>query len=988
MVMLHPVTVTFNILFLLASLFDTVSSSGVGGIKSSLVRDELDGVAANIKTFINFGSHTNLKSISNSGFEPGDVAPAFQVKTLNGEFVYPPPSGVNVSLVIHAFTNNSAFLECLWTSEAALTDLVQHLPESCHVLFLTFDDAAARDALWMQEQIQRVAVHRKDVLSRLHISPIPVHALGNWIPRVLYSWGCTGHNCGLAQVVFSSSEWDMPVVAKRLDARYDWLMGRWDQRSYSLIDAGDGCQPHASVSAAVAWVSEGNCSFFTKVQNMAKSKAVGVLVYASPGSPIQDMNCVGEECDIPLSIPASMVHLEPSVVLALLKMQPVNVSFQTTPSPSFFFGIDQQGALAEVGWFLYPTFRFLCWQAQWFDYSRQLQEQLRSPSEVLTVFDNAVLQGEGGAVATVNLPPDLMKFDVLKLDAALSCPGRRDETCAHWDHTVYLFVCCDHFSPLCNMELGRWITAFRRGTGHWLTDVSPLLPLLNNERCTFTMKTVPWAMPWVTSLNLRFSSSNHSGQYSDRLYPFKLMSLFNGGTFDKNYNKRYQLINFTVPPSAKKVEIYAVITGHGSDENGCGEFCVTSHHFLVNGTFNNSLVFDSAGTALGCAAQAEKGAVPNEHGTWLYGRGGWCDGLQVNPWRVDISDQLYMDGPNTILYFGLYEGRDPNPTSNPGYIVIFSILRTNFEINSSRLISRDKLKTDKNNKHLPVTDALQPTDDPVKHHMSKVRILCWVMTAPKHLQKRTKHVRATWTKRCDKVLFMSSEETDFPTVGLNVSEGRDQLYWKTIKAFQYIYKNHLGDADWFLKTDDDTYVVLDNLRYLLSQYDTGKPIYFGRRFRPFVAQGYMSGGAGYVLSKEALRRFVQGFHEGKCTHFSSIEDMALGKCMEAMKVEAGDSRDKIKRETFHPFDPERHLIPAPGTKRSWYWGYGYYPAINGPECCSDFAVSFHYIRPSHMYVLEYFAYHLHPYGYQYRFNPDSPQKHIEKITTLNTNSYT
>lgn len=47
-------------------------------------------------------------------------------------------------------------------------------------------------------------VRGKEILSRLHFSPTPVFTLGNWIPRVLYSWGCGGHNCGLAQVLFSS----------------------------------------------------------------------------------------------------------------------------------------------------------------------------------------------------------------------------------------------------------------------------------------------------------------------------------------------------------------------------------------------------------------------------------------------------------------------------------------------------------------------------------------------------------------------------------------------------------------------------------------------------------------------------------------------------------------------------------------------------------------------------------------------------------------
>lgn len=94
------------------------------------------------------------------GPEPGDVAGSFTVRTLDGEFSYKqgPQQG---PLIVHAFTNKSGFLECLWSSESSLSSLVEELPASTQVLFLSLDDSALSDVWWMREQVRRVAAQHR-----------------------------------------------------------------------------------------------------------------------------------------------------------------------------------------------------------------------------------------------------------------------------------------------------------------------------------------------------------------------------------------------------------------------------------------------------------------------------------------------------------------------------------------------------------------------------------------------------------------------------------------------------------------------------------------------------------------------------------------------------------------------------------------------------------------------------------------------------------
>ncbi|XP_046371155.2 glycoprotein-N-acetylgalactosamine 3-beta-galactosyltransferase 1-like [Haliotis rufescens] len=244
--------------------------------------------------------------------------------------------------------------------------------------------------------------------------------------------------------------------------------------------------------------------------------------------------------------------------------------------------------------------------------------------------------------------------------------------------------------------------------------------------------------------------------------------------------------------------------------------------------------------------------------------------------------------------------------------------------------------------------------------LNRTRILCWVMIRDGGNVK-ARALRATWGKRCDKLLFFGIDD-EFAAIDLRTQEGKRFLAAKTFTCLKYIHKYHLNDADWFLKADDDTYIVMENLKYFLSEENPELPIYFGEFFNPYDTKylRYNSGGAGYVLSREALRRYGElALLRSVCADPGGPEDKEIGYCLRQLGVEIGDTTDRFGKSRFHYDRADLHAV---GDVKQWYRDFMGARYRRGTDTMSDYPVSFHYLQHYDIHIMEFVLYRLRPHG--------------------------
>ena len=154
---------------------------------------------------------------------------------------------------------------------------------------------------------------------------------------------------------------------------------------------------------------------------------------------------------------------------------------------------------------------------------------------------------------------------------------------------------------------------------------------------------------------------------------------------------------------------------------------------------------------------------------------------------------------------------------------------------------------------------------------SAVRVLCLISSL-----NQVDFIRETWGKQCNILSLIRYED--------------NELAGDLSEVYRYIWTKHKDDIDWFIKTDDESYVLMRNLRWFVSALNTSTPVWFN-----WPSTG---SGKGFVFSNETFRRLVN-----EVDNVVGCQDVeTIGECLNALGATLIETRDHQGMERFFPFD--------------------------------------------------------------------------------------
>ncbi|MDI1354682.1 MAG: peptide-N-glycosidase F-related protein [bacterium] len=265
-----------------------------------------------------------------------------------------------------------------------------------------------------------------------------------------------------------------------------------------------------------------------------------------------------------------------------------------------------------------------------------------------------------------------------------ACPGN-PQYCGSWDYTTQIYA---RPTGKDTVEIGRVITPYA-------TDWQGL-----NKKHDYIMEVTDYASVLDGSTGMRFNYSGYSWgftitlkiEFIEGIPPMdavKVRKIYDGyfpfGNATNSIENYLTPKTFSYTAPTNKVYIRNTVSGHGSDNAGCSEFC--SKYYQLN--INNTMLSQKQLWRTDCG----ENQVYPQTGTWVYNRGNWCPGAIVWPIYHNIT-------PNTSANTNFTVNIDMQPytiaSASGGYNYVTHLV---------------EYKVPNNSRDVSIEDIIAPTND-------------------------------------------------------------------------------------------------------------------------------------------------------------------------------------------------------------------------------------------------------------------------------------
>lgn len=310
----------------------------------------------------------------------------------------------------------------------------------------------------------------------------------------------------------------------------------------------------------------------------------------------------------------------------------------------------------------------------------------------VTIYNLRKITAYGGIDTTTSLPTGkrYRKIRLHYILGAYACPSGA-QYCASWDYTTQVYAKAPGADTVEIMRLitpyaSDWLAASR--SNDYTVDVTDYASVLQgNIGIGYNYEGYSWGFTVTLKLELIEGVPPMDALSVKNVYD----GYYTYGSTSNPIENHLPAKPFQYTAPVANAFVKNTISGHGSDDSGCSEFCSKYYQLKIN----NNMISQKQLWRTSCGIND----ISPQTGTWLLQRGNWCPGAVVDPIYHNITGNTSANSTFSVdIDMELYTA--PTQTNaSAGYNVVSQLISYSAVNNATDVSIEDVISPTKNPNH-------------------------------------------------------------------------------------------------------------------------------------------------------------------------------------------------------------------------------------------------------------------------------------------------